>query len=44
MEVEVTGEITQWFYIYMGYSVNMRAAMIYVKLENREIFAQMDSF
>jgi len=32
MEIDVTGELTQWFYIYMAYSVKHRSAMIYLKL------------
>lgn len=38
-EIDVTNELTQWFYIYTAVSVNKRAAMIYVKLGEREEFA-----
>lgn len=37
MEIDVTGELTQWFYVYVAYSVKMRNAMIYMKLGDREI-------
>lgn len=36
MEVVVTGELTEWFYIYMAYSIENRAAMIYLRFKNRE--------
>lgn len=43
LEMDVTGELTQWFYIYMAYSIKSRDAFIYVKLADREISANMDS-
>lgn len=43
-EIVVTGELTQWFYVYTAYSVTKRAAMIYVKLGEREEYGQISSF
>lgn len=43
-EIVVTGELTQWFYVYTAYSVSRRAAMVYIKLGDREEFAQISSF
>jgi len=43
-EIVVTGELTQWFYVYAAYSVKKRAAMLYVKLGDNEQFGQISSF
>jgi len=42
-EIVVTGELTQWFYVYTAYSVERRACMIYVKLGEREEFGQISA-
>lgn len=41
--IDCTNELTQWFYIYTAVSVKKRAAMIYVKLGEREEFAQIST-
>jgi len=42
-EIVVTGEITQWFYVYTAYSVTKRSALVYVKLGDREEFGQIST-
>jgi hypothetical protein len=43
LEIVVTGELTQWFYVYTAYSIKKRAALVYVKLGDREEFGQITS-
>jgi hypothetical protein len=33
---DVTGKLTSWFYVYMGYSIKKRAALIYMKFGEEE--------
>jgi len=35
-EIVVTGELTNWFYVYTAYSIEKRAVLIYVKLGENE--------
>lgn len=43
-KIDVTGKLTSWWYTYVCYSVKRRAAMIYLKLGDKEINHQIKSF
>jgi len=43
-EVPCTGKLTNWFYVYMGYSINKRAAMVYVKFSNNDNVDDSEQF
>jgi len=36
MYIDVTGKLTEWFYMYMAYSVKSKAAYIYMNFRGEE--------